>query len=197
MHLFYQDRLGTNIGKAEKRVAFFAGHRAGEGLRPDRCDHESRFFGWCVCVCVCVCVMASDIICQDKLRTEITGGRPKRKKTRGRFSVRLLFVCVLCGLIRAGTTVKPPCRSVCIGRETRLFAPFIIFKNDDFTKTGSGQTEEKRSKKGAFLQSISASWRSRTLCPCLTPPPPRTCRPTSRTATRSCRRPIRCETHLF
>ena len=22
MHLFYQDRLGTNIGKAEKRVAF-------------------------------------------------------------------------------------------------------------------------------------------------------------------------------
>ena len=60
----------TNIGKAEKRVAFFAGHRAGEGLRPDRCDHESRFFGWCVCVCVCV--MTTDIICQDKLRTEIT-----------------------------------------------------------------------------------------------------------------------------
>jgi len=26
MHLFYQDRLGTYIGKVEKRVAFFLGH---------------------------------------------------------------------------------------------------------------------------------------------------------------------------
>ena len=25
MHIFFQDRLGTNIGKVEKRVAFFAG----------------------------------------------------------------------------------------------------------------------------------------------------------------------------
>ena len=29
---FYQDRLGTNIGKAEKRVALFAGARAGRCL---------------------------------------------------------------------------------------------------------------------------------------------------------------------
>ena len=27
-NIFYQDRLGTNIGKVEKRVAFFAGDRS-------------------------------------------------------------------------------------------------------------------------------------------------------------------------
>jgi hypothetical protein len=29
---FYQDRLGTNIGKVEKRVAFFVGRRHRPGL---------------------------------------------------------------------------------------------------------------------------------------------------------------------
>ena len=127
MRSFYQDRPGTNIGKALKKRAttqvfepiakcfLDAGEPAAAASAAMDVNKKAAFF-WAVHVAF---LMRNDALCQDRLRTGV------------RNAAETVFETVFLG--RASTQHR---RS---GKETRLFEPFV-YKYAHFAKAGSEPT---------------------------------------------------------